>query len=726
MLSNDEIKAIELKYNELLKSCKPFIQEDKLALIQHAFDYAVKVQKDEISDPGIVHALSIAKIATEEIGLGSKSITATLLHNIMDSGHITQDHIKQEFGKTVAVLVDGYSRLSQMPTDRISLQSEKFRQLFLTLIDDIRVILIKLAHRVYDMRIIDQLPGEKQIRFTNEVVHLYIPIAHRLGLYRVKSELEDRYMKFAHQDIYGSIQEKLNVTRSKRTVFIEEFKKPIEDELMRNKIDFDIKGRPKSIPSIWDKMKRQDVELEQVYDLFAIRIILDSKPENEKAVCWKVYSIVTNIYPPNPKRLRDWISSPKASGYESLHTTVQGPNDKWVEIQIRTRRMDEIAEKGQAAHWRYKGFDHKKDTDIWLAQVRDILEYPEQIKFDDPINIEKKADKIFIYTPDGDLKELPPGSTVLDFAYEVHTRVGDTCNGAKVNNQAMPIRHVLKNGDKVEIITSKTQKPKQDWLKFVKTTKARNKIKRALKEDKFKEAETGNEILRRKLKNWKLQFTDDLIGRLVKQYKLSSSIDLYGMIAEEKLDLNEIKKFLLKKKEEQSKTKIAEVKRVLEAKEKTSIRKIEPDALVIDDKLDKVNYKLGRCCNPIAGDKVFGFVTIGKGITIHRVNCPNAKRLLENYGYRKIRVTWKDTDQSLAYQTTIKVTGQDKMGMLEEITNVISKDLRVNMNSIKVESRDGVFLGFIKIQVNDSKHLDELLHKLSKIKGVSRASRIET
>ncbi len=726
MLSNDEIKAIELKYNELLKSCKPFIQEDKLASIQHAFDYAVKVQKDEISDPGIVHALSIAKIATEEIGLGSKSITATLLHNIMDSGHITQDHIKQEFGKTVAVLVDGYSRLSQMPTDRISLQSEKFRQLFLTLIDDIRVILIKLAHRVYDMRIIDQLPEEKQIRFTNEVVHLYIPIAHRLGLYRVKSELEDLYMKFAHQDIYGSIQEKLNVTRSKRTVFIEEFKKPIEDELMRNKIYFDIKGRPKSIPSIWDKMKRQDVELEQVYDLFAIRIILDSKPENEKAVCWKVYSIVTNIYPPNPKRLRDWISSPKASGYESLHTTVQGPNDKWVEIQIRTRRMDEIAEKGQAAHWRYKGFDHKKDTDIWLAQVRDILEYPEQIKFDDPINIEKKADKIFIYTPDGDLKELPPGSTVLDFAYEVHTRVGDTCNGAKVNNQAMPIRHVLKNGDKVEIITSKTQKPKQDWLKFVKTTKARNKIKRALKEDKFKEAETGNEILRRKLKNWKLQFTDELIGRLVKHYKLSSSIDLYGMIAEERLDLNEIKKFLLKKNEGQSKTKLAEVKRVLEAKEKTSIRKIEPDALVIDDKLDKVNYKLGRCCNPIAGDKVFGFVTIGKGITIHRVNCPNAKRLLENYGYRKIRVTWKATDQSLAYQTTIKVTGQDKMGMLEEITNVISKDLRVNMNSIKVESRDGVFLGFIKIQVNDSKHLDELLHKLSKIKGVNRASRIET
>jgi GTP pyrophosphokinase len=400
---------------------------------------------------------------------------------------------------------------------------------------------------------------------------------------------------------------------------------------------------------------------------------------------------------------------------------------KWVEVQIRTERMDEIAEKGQAAHWRYKGFDRKEDTDAWLAQVRDILENPEQIKFDDPGKIGKKSDKIFIYTPNGDLKELRPGSTVLDFAYEIHTRVGDTCNGARVNDQVVPIRHVLNNGDKVEVITSKTQKPKLDWLQFVKTTKAKNKIKRALKEERFKEAEIGNEILRRKLKNWKLVFNDELIDRLVKHYKLSSSIDLYGLIAEEKLDLNGIKKVLLHKKEGPEKARAAEQETAIEeAEAKESIRRSEPDALVIDDKLDKVNYKLAKCCNPIAGDKVFGFVTIGKGITIHRINCPNARRLLENYGYRKINVTWKTSEQALAYHATIKVLGKDKIGMLEEITNVISKDLRVNMLSIKVDSGDGAFLGLIRVQVKDNKHLDELLHKLSKIKGIDRAIRIDS
>jgi len=709
-----------------LRSSKPFIKEDELAVIKQAFDYAIKVQKDEITDPGIIHAIKIARIATDEIGLGATSIAATILHNIIDSGDITVEHLKKEFGDTVANLVSGYSRLSQMPTDRISLQSDRFRKLFLTVVDDIRVILIKLAHRIYDMRIISLLPEEKQVRFTNEVVHLYIPIAHRLGLYRVKSELEDLYMQYAHIKIYQSIQEKLHATKTKRGLFIEDFIEPIEKELYRQEIKFDIKGRPKAIPSIWDKMKRQDVELEQVYDLFAIRIILESDPEHEKADCWKVYSIVTNIYQPNPKRLRDWISSPKASGYESLHTTVKGANNKWVEVQIRSKRMDEIAEKGQAAHWRYKGFESKEDTDIWLGQVRDILENPEQIKFDDPVKGGKKTEKIFIYTPNGDLKELPPGSTVLDFAYEIHTHVGDTCNGARVNNHVVPIRYVLKNGDKVEVITSKTQKPKLDWLKFVKSTKAKNKIKRALKEEKFKEAETGNEILRRKIKNWKLQFNDELIGKLVKHFKLSSSIDLYGMIAEEKLDLNDIKEVLLKKKDDPDRAKTPDEETTEDQEGKTSIRHSDPDALVIDDTLDKVNYSLAKCCNPIAGDKVFGFVTIGKGITIHRVNCPNAKRLLENYGYRRISVTWKASDQSLAYHVNVKVIGQDKMGMLEEITNVISKDLRVNMISIKVDAGDGAFLGNIKVQVKDNKHLDELLHKLSKVKGVNKAIRMES
>lgn len=726
-MKRKKIRDIGLQYNELLNSCKPFLSEEECREIDLAFKFASGRLLDKTDETGnnlLEHAIKIARAATDDLGLGAKSIIAALLHNILDVTNTKREEIVAEFDDTTLSLIEGYDRISTLPTNKIGLQSSKFRQLFLSVADDVRIILLKIAHRLNDMRNLNSLPELKREKFRNEVEFLYIPIAHRLGLYKVKSEMEDLLMRHKFPKQYASIEERIAATKTKRQLFIKEFAEPIEKELFRNGFAFDIKGRPKSIPSIYEKMEKQDVGLEQVYDLFAIRIIVDSEEENEKSDCWRIYSIVTNIYPPNPKRLRDWITTPKASGYESLHTTVKGPNDKWVEVQIRTRRMDEMAEKGQAAHWRYKGFGEKEQTDKWLNQVRDILENPEQIKFDESFEKEAKSDKVFVYTPAGDLIDLPSGATVLDFAYSIHSRVGDSCVGAKVNGTVVPIRHQLKSGDKVEITTSKNQKPKLDWLGFVKTSKAKNKIKRSIKEQKYQMAEMGVEILKRRMRNWKIQYKDEYVNFLVKHYKLPTSIDLYDLIAEEKLDINEIRTLLKKYKEEAQKSGVKKAQEIVRD-EKPAESHHSPDILIIDNKLDKVNYNLAKCCNPIPGDPVFGFVTIGKGITIHSTRCPNARRLLEKYGYRKIPVRWKESDVQVSFNAFIRVLGEDKIGMLGEITNVISNDLKVNMLSIKVDSRDGQFSGEIKVNVRDNTHLDELLHKLSKIKGVIRALRVK-
>lgn len=640
-------KKEENQLENLIKLCKPIAAKKEIELVERAYNFAKEVYKNTSTDYGetyLSHVYQIARVANKDIGLGAKSIAGALLHAILLETNIKKEEINKKFGPTILAIVDSYARISRMPTDKITLQSDKFIQLFLTLVDDIRVILLKLSHRLYDMRIIEKLPKKSQKKFSEEVAHLYIPVAHRLGLYKVKTELEDLLMRHQHPDIYSSIEEALRITKTKRKLFVSEFINPIERELIKQGFEFDIKGRPKLIPSIWDKMKRQEVGIEEVYDLFAIRIIVNSKPENEKSDCWKIYSIITNTYLPNPKRLRDWISTPKASGYESLHTTVKGPKGKWVEVQIRTDKMNEIAEKGQAAHWRYKGFDEKELTEEWLNQVRDILEHPEQIKFNQTPKKNKTADKIFVFTPTGDLKELPLEATVLDFAYEIHTRIGDQCSGAKVNNAIVPIRHVLQNGDKVEIITSKNQKPKLDWLKYVNTSKAKNKIKRTLKEQEYQQAEIGLDILKRKLKNWRINYGDEIISLLVQHYKFSSSIELYYLIAEEKIDLIEIKKILQKKKSAEKtadKNKKQPAGRKIDPDNNRQIQGPDQDVFIIDNKLDNVNCRFAKCCSPIPGDPVFGFVTIGKGITIHRKRCPNAKRLLENYGYRKISVGWK-------------------------------------------------------------------------------------
>ena len=726
MLNENDIRLAGQLFHELMDSCETFCDEQEVLAMQKAYDMALQEHGSSRAMSGeysIIHALKIAKVAASELGLGATSIIAAILHDVVNKTDISLDKIKEEFGGVIANLIEEYTKLSNLNTKRLEVHSVKFRNLFMTIVDDIRVILLKLAHRIHDMRNIYDLPAEKQELFVAEAEHIYLPITHRLGLYRIKNELEERLMQYGNPEVFREISEKIAVTESKRKLFINEFIEPIRRELLVQGLDCEIKGRPKSIHSIWDKMKRQNVDFEEVYDLFAIRIISESRPKEEKTDCWKIYSIVTNIYTPNPKRLRDWISTPKASGYESLHTTVQGPNKKWVEVQIRSRRMDEVAEKGLAAHWRYKGFDTGTDAQSWLEQVRDIMENPDQIRFDQPEQALKKnkSDKIFVFTPDGDLKELPAGSTILDFAYEIHTRVGDNCNGARVNNRIVPIRYVLMNGDKVEIITSKNQSPKLDWLKFVKTVKAKNKIKRAIKEQRFREAQEGNEILRRKLKNWKIQFSDEVIDKLVKYYKLASALDLYSMIAFDKADLNEIRT-ILKPKEEAEKVQASEP--IPAGTEKTPDAQ-EENFLLIDDNLDHVNYKLAKCCNPIAGDSVYGFVTIGNGISIHRKSCPNARRMLEKYGYRYINVKWKATDGGSAFQTTIRITGEDKIGILGEITTVISGDLRVNMQSIKVDSRNNIFTGYIRLTVRDIKHLDELIHKLLKIKGVNKANRID-
>ena len=725
MITAEEKIMISRKFEALLLSCKDVPGEEEKAELEKAYRFALEVYREDRHRTGdlvICHSLNIARMAIDEMGLGITSVIAAMLHDTLIYRYAAAADLEQRFGPQVGSILEGFTKLSDLPTEKVSIQSENFRKLFIALVDDIRVILLKLVHRLQDMRNIGKLPENLQKRFHNEVVHIYIPIAHRLGLYRIKKELEELCMMYAQPDTYREIAQKIKDTEAKRNVFVSEFIDPIRRELMVQGFDFDIKGRPKSIPSIWNKMQKQDVEFEQVFDLFAIRIILRTPHEHEKAECWRAYSLVTNIYQPNPKRLRDWISTPKASGYESLHTTVKGPYDRWVEVQIRSERMDEVAEKGQAAHWKYKGFGSKRDSEEWLGQVRDIIEHPDQINFDElhAQTPPKPNDKVFVFTPNGDLKELQAGATVLDFAFEVHTSVGLSCTGARINNKLVPIKQSLRNGDKVEILTSKVQRPKIDWLSFVVTNRAKNKIKRALKEDEYLQAEKGNEILRRKFRNWKVTFNDENIDKLIRKYKLSSSIELYGLISEEKLDLVEMKRFLTLKEEKPT----APVKDVPQVR--TDLPSGPADnMLMIDQKLDRVNYHLARCCNPIPGDEVFGFVTVSRGISIHKKSCPNAKQLLSRFGYRQIEVKWKRNEDQSAFPAIIRVTGNDKLGLMNDISQVLSNELKVNMVSLKMDVRNGIVTGTIKIIVKSTKHLTEVLRRVACIPGVDKAVRVE-
>lgn len=720
------------RLEKLIEEGRMKFSSREIELIRKAYHLAETNYSDRkaLDETPLIHRnLEISEIAVREIGLGSTSVICALLHSIDLQGNFTIQMARNEFGDHVADILLGFTKISGLATEKLSLQSETFRTLFLSIVDDMRVILIRLAHRLSDIRHPEWM-GEKEALLMDEVKHLYTPIAHRLGLYHVKTEFEECIMRYEHPDIYQRIDEQIQQTKTKREVYIQDFIRPVERELQQMGLDFTVKWRTKSIPSIWAKMKNQQVELEEVYDLFAVRFILNSKPKKELEDCWRVYSVVTNFYQPNPKRMRDWLSSPKSTGYESLHATVLGPSDRWVEVQIRTTRMDEVAEKGQAAHWQYKGVMNRKNTEDWLSQVRDILENPGQVNHEVSYRSAPKDhnQSVFVFTPKGDLLQFRAGATVLDFAFGIHTDVGSTCKGARVNDKVVPIRYVLRNGDRIDIIKSKNQKPKLDWLSFVATEKARTRIKRCLKEEKYKVADMGKEILARKLKNWKIKNSDLLINHLVKHYKVDAGVDLYYLFAVQKIDLADAKVVVQKFLESQQEDKSQDREQVNEVKHEIKPPDTDDessDVLYIGENLKNVEYRFARCCTPIPGDMVFGFITTQGGITIHRKNCPNASRLLERYPYRVMEVKWISSSQSKFWTANLRITGRDELGVVGVITKVVTDDLRVNMRAVNFQTKGKLFEGQLTVMVKDNEHLDQLIHKLGKVPGVVKVVRIK-
>ncbi|KIA91713.1 MFS transporter [Pedobacter kyungheensis] len=723
-----EKQEILKRYRALLRASKSTLQKGDKKEIRKAFDMALESHKDmrrKSGEPYIYHPIAVAQIAAEEIGLGTTSIVCALLHDVVEDTDITLEDIEREFGKKTAKIIDGLTKISGVFDTNSSLQAENFRKMLLTLADDVRVILIKLADRLHNMRTMDFMPRHKQLKIASETIYLYAPLAHRLGLYAIKSELEDLSMKYLDPDTYKFIAKKLNEKKAERALFIKKFVEPIDEIVHEQGLVADVYGRPKSIHSIWNKMKKKNIPFEEVYDLFAIRIILDSAPENEKADCWKAYSIVTDLYRPNPDRLRDWVSSPKGNGYESLHTTVMGPRGQWVEVQIRTQRMNEIAEKGFAAHWKYKESSNDNGLDQWIQKVREMLSNPEAnaLDFLDDFKMNLFSDEIFIFTPKGALIQLPLGATALDFAFEIHTDVGATCIGAKVNHKLVPISYKLQNGDQVEIITSSKQTPKEDWLNTVVTAKAKSKIKSSLKEEKRKIAENGKEILERKMKSLKITYNTDNIQKLSYFFKLPSTQELFVNVALGKIELKDIKEYLSSEKEVESRAPERPENLTVDMV-KNKIKGSENDILLIGEDQQKIDYTLAACCNPIPGDDVFGFVTVSEGIKIHRTNCPNAAQLMSNYGYRVVKAKW-NKQQELTFLTGLRIVGIDDVGLINNITRVISTDFKVNMRSITVDTNEGIFDGSIMIFVNDTEHLENLIKNLLKVRGVTGVTRFD-
>ncbi|MGV6943986.1 RelA/SpoT family protein [Sphingobacterium kyonggiense] len=722
-----ENKEIRKRYRALLRACKPTLQKGDKEQIRKAFDLALESHKDmrrKSGEPYIYHPIAVAQIAAEEIGLGTTSIVCALLHDVVEDTSVTLQDIEEQFGKKVVRIIDGLTKISGIFDPNSSMQAENFRKMLLTLADDVRVILIKLADRLHNMRTMEFMARHKQLKIASETSYLYAPLAHRLGLYAIKSELEDLSMKFTDPDTYKFIAKKLNEKKAEREKFIADFIGPIKEILGAEGITASVFGRPKSIHSIWNKMRKKSIPFEEVYDLFAIRIIIDTVDEKEKTECWKVYSIVTDLYRPNPDRLRDWVSSPKANGYESLHTTVMGPRGQWVEVQIRTKRMNEIAEKGFAAHWKYKESNSDNGLDQWIQKVRDILSNPETnaMDFVDDFKMNLFSDEIFIFTPKGTLVQLPNGATALDFAFEIHTDIGATCIGAKVNHKLVPLSHELMNGDQVEIITSNKQTPKEDWLNFVVTAKAKSKIKSSLKEEKRKIAEDGKEILERKLKSLKITYNTDNINKIANYFKFQSSQDLFYNVAKGSIDIKNLREFVANERSEdanqnQFQSHITGLVEKINKKE---------DTILIGDDGQKVDYTLAPCCNPIPGDDIFGFLTVNDGIKIHRTSCPNASKLMANYGYRILKARWASLQNNVAFLTGLKIVGIDDVGLVNKITTVISHDFHVNIRSLSISSNEGIFEGDIMVFVNDTAQLDNLIRNLKQISGITGVTRYES
>ncbi|MCI5058100.1 MAG: RelA/SpoT family protein, partial [Flavobacteriales bacterium] len=658
-----ERKLILREYKALLSSQRYHQSKADVVLIRKAFDLALDAHKDVRRKSGelyIFHPIAVARIVAEEIGLGTTSIVCALLHDTVEDTEVTLDDIESLFGEKVASIIDGLTKISGVYDHQSSAQAENFRKMLLTLSDDVRVILIKLADRLHNMRTLGSMPDHKKRKIASETLYLYAPLGHRLGLYKIKSELEDLGLKYTEPEVYSEIETKLRKTKAVRNRFINQFILPIERELRKYGMQFEIKGRTKSIQSILNKMRNKDIPFEEVYDVFAVRIILDVPLSQEKAECWKVYSIVTDFYKPNPDRLRDWITTAKRNGYESLHATVMSPSGKWVEVQVRTKRMDDIAEKGYAAHWKYKNLGSESQLDIWINKIRELLETNAEnaLDFIDDFKLNLFSKEIYVFTPKGDLRNLPANATALDFAFDIHTEVGEKCIGAKVNQKLVPLSCTLKSGDQVEIITSGKQKVNESWLDFVVTAKAKTKIKSLLKDEKRKIAQDGKEILERKFKSNKIAFNEANIHKLANYLKLNTSQDLYYRVAMDKADLSILKDFhqeIEKSKKGQSKGKKID--------ELITNYKGSNDTLILGENMENIDFKLAPCCNPIPGDDVFGFITIHDGIKIHRVNCPNAVQLLSNYAYRIVKARWQSQDL-VAFQTRISIKGIDDVGIL--------------------------------------------------------------
>jgi GTP pyrophosphokinase len=715
---------IQSGYRALLKAAKNNVSREDYGKIRKALDLAIRScgEKNTLTgEPKILHALSVARIIAGEMGLGLTSIITALLHDSHKDLETDAKALEKEFGRKVVEILEGFARIEGIESMQSSYQAENFRKLLLSLADDVRVILIKLVERLEYMRNLDMAPEKEKIPLASETYFLYAPLAHRLGFYNIKSEMEDLAVKYLEPEQYSFVENRLKQTTASRNRLIREFSVPLQEKLEKQGFKFTIKSRTKSIHSIMLKMKKQGVEFEEVYDLFAVRIIIDSTGQNEKSDCWRAYSVVTDLYQPNPSRLRDWISVPKSNGYESLHTTVIGPRGKWVEVQIRSVRMDEIAEKGLAAHFKYKGIKGEGGLDSWLTRMREILESPEKedAAFLDQVRSGLYTDEVFVFTPKGDLRQMPAGATVLDFAFDIHTAVGASCVGGKVNGKNVTIRHVLQNGDHVDIIRSKNQTPKQDWLSFVVTNKARSKIKLALNEEKMKAAAEGKELLMRRLKNWKMPYGDTVIQKLINHYNFKTAQDLYFLISTGKIELLEIKDILLK---DEATPGAAQPTTVQEKEAKEIPDAQYSDFLVIEDRVEGLDYKLSKCCNPVFGDSVFGFVTISEGIKIHRASCPNAHNLISRYPYRVVAAKWTKSKSITSFISSIKITGVEDLGIVNRIADVISA-YSVSIRNFNYSMEDGMFEGTLNLLVPNNDVLYGIIRKINAIKGVLKVNR---
>ena len=727
-----ENKEIQYRYKDLISNTYRTLDEEQNKLIRKAFDIALDAHKDQrrkTGEPYIYHPIEVAKIVANEIGLGATSIACALLHDVIEDSEYTYEDIKKIFGQKIADIVNGLTKISVMNHQNISVQSENYRKLLLTLSEDFRVILIKIADRLHNMRTLESMRDDKQKKIASETVYIYAPLAHRLGLYNIKSELEDLSLKYNNPDVYYDIANKLELAKENREKYVEEFKKEVSEQLKEEHLNFTIKGRAKAISSIYRKMLKQNIPFEEVFDNYAIRIIYKSDAKNEKFIAWKIYSIVTDLYHSNPQRMRDWITNPRSTGYESLHLTVLGPDKKWIEVQIRSERMDEIAEKGVAAHYKYKeGFKQNRDDknfEQWVSQIREIIEQQQNLSTTellDNIKLNLYSKEVFVFTPKGEIKILPVGSTVLDFAFSVHTDLGMKCLGAKINGKLVPISYVLQNGDQIDILSSQNQKPKQDWLDIVITSKAKSRIKAALNSEKNGQVAEGKEIFQRKLRHAKLTFSEEEVNNIQKFFNHKTSQDLFLKFYDGTYDTTDLKKYADSKSALknffQRFRKSSNINTAYEESPTSDL-----DLIVFGKDEEKLNYSFAKCCTVIPGDKIFGFITISDGIKVHNDNCPNAINLRANYDYRVMPAKWVN-EQRYSSRVRIQIEGIDRKGLVNDITEVISNAMNIDMKSISIESNDGIFLGTITLEVKNKSQLEETLKQLRNVLSVTQVKRI--